>query len=99
MYAHGGSIRDAIKELELKQLKSEGIDNIIKEIKSSGTITKMQYRAITNACITGMDLFGEENGYPVDKDSISLEELLPILDDGYFGAKQFKKLLNKPLEE
>jgi hypothetical protein len=69
-----------------------------------GTPPTAKYRILwfwvflMNFRIMVSESFAKEHGYE-NVDKVELNELLPILDDKYFGAKEFKELLNKTLEE
>ena len=91
--AHGYTLKQALEDLQFKKLKSEEVQDIIKEIKKTGTVNRMQYRAITGACQYGTNKFCEDHNIQ-ELDEISLEELRKILINDY-GAEKFWNLIDK----
>ena len=91
--AHGDTLKEALEDLQFKKLKSEEVQDIIKEIKKTGKVNRMQYRAITGACQYGTNKFCEEHNIQ-ELDEISLEELRKILINDY-GAEKFWSLIDK----
>lgn len=91
--AHGDTLKQALEDLQFKKLKSEEVQDIIKEIKKTGKVNRMQYRAITGACQYGTNKFCEEHNIQ-ELDEISLEELRTILINDY-GAEKFWNLIDK----
>ncbi len=90
--AHGGTLQQALEDLQYKKIKSEEVQAIVKEIKKTGKVNKAQYRAITGACQYGTNKFCEEHSITVDE--IELSELKKILIDDY-GARRFWELIEK----
>ena len=90
--AHGETLREAIEDITYKKMKSEEVQNIVKEIKKTGKVNKAQYRAITGACQYGTNKFCEEHRITVEE--IELEELRKILINDY-GAEKFWSLIDK----
>ena len=91
--SHGDTLKQALEDLQFKKLKSEEVQDIIKEIKKTGKVNRMQYRAITGACQYGTNKFCEEHNIQ-ELDEISLEELRKILINDY-GAEKFWNLIDK----
>lgn len=91
--AHGSNLKEALEDLQFKKLRSEETQNIVKEIKESGKVTRMQYRTITGACQFGTEQFCKVHGIE-DLEEIEIEELRKILINDY-GAKKFWKLVDK----
>ena len=91
--AHGDTLKQALEDLQFKKLKSEEVQDIIKEIKKAGKVNRMQYRAITGACQYGTNKFCEEHNIQ-ELNEISLEELRKILINDY-GAEKFWSLIDK----
>ena len=89
--SHGDTLKQALEDLQFKKLKSEEVQDIIKEIKKTGKVNRMQYRAITGACQYGTNKFCEEHNIQ-ELDEISLEELRKILINDY-GAEKFWNLI------
>ena len=63
------------------------------EIKKTGKVTRMQYRAITGACQFGTEQFCKQHGIE-DLEEISLEELRKILTPDNYGARKFWELID-----
>ena len=91
--AHGKNLREAMEDLTFKKLRNTDNSEIVKEIKKTGKVTRMQYRAITGACKYGTNKFCEEHNIQ-DLEEISLEELRKILINDY-GAEKFWSLIDK----
>ena len=91
--AHGETLKIAISDLQFKKMKTMDKSEIVTEIKSSGFVTREQYRAITGACQYGTEKFAKENGYS-NVEKVDLNELLSKLSDNDFGATEFKRLFN-----
>ena len=89
--AHGDTLQEAIEDLTFKKLENIDIENIVKEIKKTRKVTKVQYRLIRGACKKGTEMFC--NRHHIKKDKISLEDLRKILINDY-GAKRFWKLID-----
>lgn len=81
-----------MEDLTYKKLKKENINNIVKQIKETGKVTRSQYRAITGACSYGTNKFCEEHKIS-ELEEIDLNELRKILIDDY-GAKKFWDLID-----
>lgn len=85
--AHGYTLREAVEDLTFKKIDHIDKDSIVKQIKSTGKVTRSQYRAITGACSFGTNKFCQEHNIQ-DLEEIEVEELRKILIDDY-GAKKF----------
>lgn len=90
---HGKTLKQAMEDLTFKKLKDIDTSKIVKEIKKTGKITRMQYRAITGACQMGTEAFCNKHSITVDE--ISLEELRKILTTDNYGAERFWKLIDE----
>jgi hypothetical protein len=91
--AHGNTLREAIDDLTFKKMKDVNIDDIVKEIKEKGKVTRSQYRLITGACSFGTNQFCKQHGIQ-DLEEIELTELRKILIDDY-GAEKFWKVIDE----
>ena len=89
--AHGNTLHEAMSDLTFKELRNKDNSEIVANIKECGYVTRADYRAITGACQFGTESFCKEHGY-TDVERVDLLELLSKLDDGYFGAREFKEL-------
>ena len=89
--AHGETLREAMEDITYKKMKSEEVQNIVKEIKKTGKVNKAQYRAITGACQYGTNKFCEEHS--IIAEEIELDELRKILINDY-GAEKFWNLID-----
>jgi len=92
--AHGKNLKEAIEDLTFKKLKNIGATEIMKEIKRTGKVTRLQYRAITGACRLGTEAFCKQHNIE-HLEEISLEDLKRILKPSDYGAERFLKLLNE----
>ena len=90
--AHGETLKEAMGDLTFKKLRNTDNSEIIKEIKNTGKVNRVQYRAITGACQMGTERFCQQHNITVDE--ISLEDLREILIDDY-GAEKFWKLIDE----
>jgi len=70
------------------------VEEIIKEIKESGKVNRVQYRAITGACRLGTEYFCNKHKIQ-DLEEIDIEELSKILDNNEYGAERFWELIGK----
>ena len=82
-----------MEDLTFKKLKDVDVSQIIKEIKETGKVNRLQYRAITGACRMGTEGFCKQHNIE-DLEEISLEELRKILVNDY-GAERFWGLIDK----
>lgn len=87
IFAHGGTAKEAVEDLLFKCMNRD-IATVVAEIKSTGKVTRMQYRAITGACKEGTRRFLESHGMD------SLQEL-PLADalrltEGAYGFAEFR---------
>jgi len=94
MTAHGKTLKQAMEDLTLKKLESTDVSEIIKEIKESGKVNRVQYRAITGACRLGTEYFCNKHKIQ-DLEEIDIEELSKILDNNEYGAERFWELIGK----
>ena len=85
-YAHGNSIKRAIDDLAFKMADKLDREEVIAEIRSSGQVTRHQYRAITGACQSGVDDFLRQAGVPEDLDAMPLQDVLHITKGAYGGS-------------
>ena len=93
LIAHGYTLREAIEDLTLKKLDNIDTNEILREIKKTGKVTRSQYRAITGACSFGTNKFCEQHNIQ-DLEEIELEKLRKILINDY-GAEKFWKLIDE----
>ena len=91
--AHGYTLREAIEDLTLKKLDNIDVNELVKEIKKTGKVTRSQYRTITGACSFGTNKFCEQHNIQ-DLEEIELEKLRKILINDY-GAEKFWKLIDE----
>lgn len=92
--AHGKTLKQAMEDLTFKKLQNTDVSKIVKEIKKTRKVTRMQYRAITGACRLGTEAFCRQHNIE-DLEKISLEELRKILTLNDYGAERFWKLVDK----
>jgi predicted nucleic acid binding AN1-type Zn finger protein len=90
--AHGKTLRQAMEDLTFKKMKNKDVSDIVAEIKKTGKVTRMQYRAITGACQFGTEQFCKQHNIE-DLEEIELEELRKILINDY-GARKFWELID-----
>ena len=91
--AHGNTLKQAMEDLTFKKLKDVEVSEIVKEIKETEKVTRLQYRAITGACQFGTEQFCKEHSIENLKE-IKIEELRKILTLDNYGAKRFWKLID-----
>jgi hypothetical protein len=91
---HARSIKQAVKGLDRKILGiSKKLDNANQKINLDSKITRSKYQALTGACSEGIRQFLKENDLD-NKKTITLRELLPILEDKKaFGLNKLQELL------
>ena len=90
--AHGKTLKEAMEDLTFKKLRNTDNSEIIKEIKKTSKVNRVQYRAITGACQMGTERFCQQHN--ITADEISLEELRKILVNDY-GAEKFWNLIDR----
>jgi len=95
--AHAETLKEAIEDLTFKKLKNTNTTEIIKEIKNTGKVNRMQYRAITGACQLGTKRFCQSHNIQ-DLEEIELSELRKILINDY-GAERFWRLIGEDTNE
>jgi len=91
--AHGKTLKQAMEDLTFKKLKDRDTSEIVKEIKKTKKVIRLQYRAITGACFLGTERFCNQHNIQ-ELEEISLEELRKILINDY-GAKEFWRLIDE----
>ena len=69
------------------------MSGIVKEIKKTGKVNRLQYRAMTGACKLGTEAFCRQHNIE-DLEEIELEELRKILINDY-GSERFWNLVDK----
>ena len=92
--AHGKTLKEAMEDLTFKKLKDVDISDIKAEIKKTGKVNRLQYRAITGACKLGTERFCQRNNIE-NLEEISLEELKKILKPDDYGSEKFLKLFEE----
>ena len=93
--AHGKTLREAIEDLTFKKLRNTDTSEIVEEVRKTGKVTRLQYRAITGACRAGTEAFCNRNNIKEEQEEISLEELAKILIPGKdYGAETFWDLID-----
>ena len=92
--AHGKTLKEAMEDLTFKKLKNTDEREIIREIKETGKVSRLQYRAITGACRLGTEAFCQRN-HIQDLEEIGLDELKKLLKPADYGAERFLSLLNE----
>ena len=93
--AHGKTLKQSMEDLTFKKLKDKDVTDIIEEIKKTGKVTRMQYRAVTGACQFGTEQFCKQHKIE-DLEEIELEELRKILINDY-GAEKFWGLIDNEM--
>lgn len=91
--AHGKTLKEAMEDLTFKKLRDKDVSDIVKEIKRTQKVTRIQYRAITGACQFGTEQFCKQHNIE-DLEEIELDKLRKILINDY-GAEKFWDLINK----
>lgn len=91
--AHGKTLKGAMEDLTFKKLKDVDVSEIVKEIKETEKVNRLQYRAITGACQFGTEQFCKQHNIE-ELEEISLEKLRKILVNDY-GAERFWDLIDK----
>lgn len=94
--AHGKTLKQAIEDLTFKKLRKTDNTKIKEEIKKTGKVTRLQYRAITGACRFGTEEFCKQHNIE-ELEEIKLEELRKILTLDNYGAKEFWELIDKEI--
>ena len=92
--AHGNTLKQAIEDLTFKKLKDTEVSETVKEIKKTGKVTRLQYRAITGACQFGTEQFCKQHNIE-DLEKIELKKLREILTTNNYGAEKFWKLIDE----
>jgi len=75
LYAHGYSIKEAIEDLEFKNLSHLGADKHIQRIINQGYMSAQDYRFITGACEEGTNRFLNDNDLTWD-DIKTIDEVI-----------------------
>ena len=91
--AHGKTLKKAMEDLTFKKLRNKDVSDIVSEIKRTGKVNRMQYRAITGACQFGTEQFCKTHNIE-ELEEIKIEELRKILINDY-GAEKFWELIDK----
>ena len=85
-YAHGGSIREALTDLQFKLDEQKDYPEIIKNINEKGYFGANDYRLLTGACKQGTNKFIEDNNYTWD-DKMNIKDVL-IITKGHYGHEK-----------
>jgi hypothetical protein len=84
-------VKEAISDLQFK-IAADRFKN--EPITMDTVIDVSRYRAITGACLFGVNQWREQNG--ITSDTITVKELLPLLEKtNAYGLKKFKSLIVK----
>jgi hypothetical protein len=92
VYAHGETLKKAIKDLEFKVLQSKDVQEHVKRIKESKVISPYDYRLLTGSCEYGVNEFLIKNNLTWESE-LTLEEALDITK-GEYQHEKFKELLS-----
>ena len=90
--AHGKTLKEAMEDLTFKKLENVNVAEIVKEIKRTGKVNRLQYRAITGACQFGTEQFCKQHNIE-ELEEIEIEKLRKILVNDY-GAERFWNLID-----
>jgi hypothetical protein len=90
--AHGATVREAIEDAVAKAGHASP-EQVIVEIKTSGTITRSQYRALTGACREGVRQWCRSQGVADDVDSLPIADVLQRTS-GHYGGERIKAALS-----
>ena len=93
LYAHGKTIKAAIDDLQYKIADNADKAEIAADIRKSGRVTVVQFRALTGACRDGIRQHLEPLGINIDKtDSLSLPDAIKAMAGTSYGS-DFKSIL------
>ena len=82
-----------MEDLTFKKLKDVDVSDIVAEIKKTGKVNRLQYRAITGACRMGTEGFCKQHKIE-SLEEIELIKLRKILVNDY-GAEKFWNLIDE----
>ena len=93
-FAHGETLREAQKALELKILNNmptaERIAEFISRFKPGKKYAARLYydwhHILTGSCKMGREAFARDHGYDLDKDELTPEEFMELTKDAYGGS-------------
>ena len=92
-HAHGKTIKDAREDLAFKIAKQNfNVDEVVREIKSTGIITLQQYRLLTGACKQGCDHFLSTMNMSNVK-QLPIQEAIKLTANAY-GGNRLNELFN-----
>jgi len=97
-WAHGKTAKEAIQDATDKATLDADVADVVAEIKLTGRVTVVQYRAITGACREGCRQFLHSIGKPDATDLPLVEVILHV--KGHYGFDKFiEATTNQPTEQ
>nr|WP_299067097.1 hypothetical protein [uncultured Allomuricauda sp.] len=88
--AHGGSLREAIDDVNFKYLQeNQSVEEIVSEVKEKGVMNVGHFRLITGACRMGCKNFLDQKG--IKETELPLKKPLKLLE-GQFGWGRIQEL-------
>lgn len=91
--AHGDTVREAIEDVAAKVLGGDPTA-VLAEIRSTGVVTRAQYRALTGACGEGVRQWCESHGIGDDVESLPVEQVIEMTS-GYYGSERLAQLVGE----
>ena len=91
--AHGETAREAIEDATAKAGPAN-VEQVVAAIKSSGAITRAQYRALTGACREGVRQWCRSHGVGDDVEAMPIADVLRNTS-GYYGGERLAALLRE----
>ena len=102
-FAHGSTIKEALKALNDKVFANLNVEEKIKEFKNKFTEYSKKYSAklffewhylLTGSCELGRMSFAKQKGIDIEKDKLSVLEFIELTKNEYSG-EIIKQLINK----
>lgn len=94
-YAHGGTARAAIRDVQFKRLAAEvDVDELVAEVRERGMIRYNDFRLLTGACDEGLRHGLQELGLDPELEEMPLAGALR-LSRGKYGGERMQELFEE----
>lgn len=81
-YAHGRTIKEAIEDVNFKYLnESMDVQDVVNQIKATGSMSVAEFRMITGACREGCRRFLKQRG--ISKTELPFNEAIELIKDQF----------------
>ena len=93
-FAHGETIKEALRDLEIKIIKGIDTEEVIEKFTNKFTDYTKKYKAsdfyqwhnyLTGSCEMGREVFAQEHNIDIEEDKITVQEFIDLTKNSYGG--------------